>query len=118
MTVKTCYKQNGVEDLPILNCEDTYCKMTNEELREKLFLEDATVNIGFMNERDMSSETQFDIYGTHPLKEILDELTELFREFCKENGFSTKKVLYLQYAGKIPKEDDIPEEYKRDIVQK
>lgn len=118
MTVKTCYKQNGVEDLPILDiCEGTYCKMTNEKLLEKLFLGDAMINIGFVNECDLPSETQFDIHGTHSLKEILNELTELFREFCKENGFSTRKVLYLQYAGKIPNEDDIPEEHKRDIVQ-
>ena len=119
MTVKTCYRQNGVEDLPILNiCEGTYCKMTNEELREKLFLGDAMINIGFVDEHDLHSETQFDIYGTHSLKEILDELTELFRDFCKENGYSTRKVLYLQYAGKIPKEDDFPEKYRRDIIQK
>lgn len=98
MTVKTYYKQNGVENLPILNCEDTHYRMTNEELRKKIFLGDAMINIGY-------------------LKEIRDELTELFREFCRENGFSTRKILYLQYAGKFPKEDEVPEEHKRNIVQ-
>lgn len=40
-------------------------------------------NIGFINSDGMEDETQFESVKT------LKELSDLFRDFCKENGFKT-----------------------------
>lgn len=49
-------------------------------------------NIGFINSDGIEDETQFD--GVKTLK----ELSDLFRDFCKENGFKTNTVTYMEAA--------------------
>lgn len=48
-----------------------------------------TVNIGFWNNVDnMEDETQFDV-------ERVDELAEVFNDFCDENNFGRPDLLYI-----------------------
>lgn len=47
-------------------------------------------NIGFINSDGMEDETQFESVKT------LKELSDLFRDFCKENGFKTNTVTYVE----------------------
>lgn len=47
-------------------------------------------NIGFINSDGMKDETQFESVKT------LKELSDLFRDFCKENGFKTNTVTYVE----------------------
>lgn len=49
-------------------------------------------NIGFINDDGAEDETQFENVRT------LRELSDLFRDFCKENGFKTNTVRYLEKA--------------------
>lgn len=49
-------------------------------------------NIGFINDNGADDETQFENVRT------LLELSDLFRDFCNENGFSTDAVLYIERA--------------------
>lgn len=49
-----------------------------------------SVNVGFLNDRKMEDETQFDIKAYDVI-----ELDKLFREFCKDNGFPTDTVTYI-----------------------
>ena len=52
----------------------------------------AMYNIGFFNEDGIHDETQFDAEG-------LSELCELWKDFCKENGFDTDAVTYVECIG-------------------
>ena len=47
-------------------------------------------NIGFINSDGMEGETQFESVKT------LKELSDLFRDFCKENGFKINTVTYVE----------------------
>lgn len=47
-------------------------------------------NIGFINSDGMEDETQFESVKT------LKELSDLFRDFCKENGLKTNTVTYVE----------------------
>lgn len=47
-----------------------------------------TVNVGFVNSDGEDDETQFDI-------DNLDDLAELFSDFCEENGFGLPELLYI-----------------------
>lgn len=47
-------------------------------------------NIGFINSDGMEDETQFESVKT------LKELSDLFRDFCKENGFKTNTVTFVE----------------------
>lgn len=51
----------------------------------------ATVNIGFLDEKGALDETQFDVG--------LDELMELFADFCEENGFDESSLTYVDIVG-------------------
>lgn len=90
-TIKQVYWENGIEaeDGPITKA-----------------MTDAVYDIGFIDSNGNEDETQFDVHGTRTIKQTLDELTELFKGFCKENGFKTNKVLYVTYVGTINSEED------------
>lgn len=49
-------------------------------------------NIGFTNTDGNLDETQFENVKS------LNELSDLFKEFCKENGFETNTVTYVERA--------------------
>ncbi len=49
-----------------------------------------TYNVGFINDIGAEDETQFD-----DVKSV-KELSELFREFCKENDIPSNTVLYVE----------------------
>lgn len=85
-TIKQVYKENGID---------------SEGVPMSRSMTDAVYNIGFINSNGNEDETQFDIHGTRTIKETLDELTELFKDFCKENGYKTNKVRYITYVGAI-----------------
>lgn len=85
-TIKQVFKENGID---------------SEGGPMSRTMTDAVYNIGFINSNGNEDETQFDIHGTRTIKETLDELTELFKDFCKENGYKTNKVRYITYVGAI-----------------
>ena len=49
-----------------------------------------TYNIGFINSDGMEDETQFEGVKS------LNELSDLFRDFCNENGFKRNTVTYVE----------------------
>ena len=102
MTINSYCKKNRISDLPIMPiCNDTEKTLAYNEWLDKVWVPDAIYDIGFFNSEGNEDETQFDIHGTRSMRQTISELTELFADFCKENGFSTRKVLYVSYAGKI-----------------
>ena len=62
---------------------------------------DAMYNIGFVNSEGKEDEAQFDIHGSRTLQETVAELSSLFGDFCKENGFRDDTVHSIYYAGCI-----------------
>ena len=58
------------------------------------------INVGFRNSESRHDETQFDIvpacFDTDRRK--CRELEELWKEFCRENGFRTNSVEYAELA--------------------
>lgn len=48
-----------------------------------------TYRIGFINTDGQDDETELDAYN-------MTELDELYREFCKENGFRQNTVTYVE----------------------
>ena len=48
-----------------------------------------TYRIGFINTDGQEDETEFDAYN-------IAELEELYRVFCKENGFRQNTVTYVE----------------------
>lgn len=50
-----------------------------------------SVDIDFINSEGMEDETQFDIANA-ATKSGIAELNDLFKQFCKENGFKTNTV--------------------------
>lgn len=90
-TIKQIYKEKGIE-------------VTFDPIRD--IMTDAVYNIGFTNSDEMEDETQFDIHGTRTIKETLNELTDLFKQLCKENGYKTNKVQHITYVGTITGEAD------------
>lgn len=85
-TIKQVFKESGIDS-------------ENDPMSRSMT--DAIYNIGFINSNGSEDETQFDIHGTRTIKETLNELTDLFKEFCKENGYKTNKVRYITYVGAI-----------------
>ena len=75
-----------------MESQDEICSFTN-----------AMYNIGFFNGTE-TDQTQFDICGTITPEATKKELEELFRTFCKENGYPEDQVLYIEYVGTIPTE--------------
>lgn len=73
MTVKGYIKKNGW----IIDCNTKMCRFMN-------------VAVGFVNNSGMEDETEFSIAAYDE-----NELSDLFDEFCKENGFKTNKVIYV-----------------------
>ena len=76
-------------------CEDIDCCMNWEEIETDCSdwkrydgNRTLTVNIGFINSDGKADETQFCI-------ENLDELGELFYDFCDENDFGRPELLYI-----------------------
>ena len=72
MTIKQYIKKYGWN----LECKSKICWAMN-------------VNIGFSNE-GQDDETQFSIEAYD-----VDELNNLFADFCKENGFKQNTVTYI-----------------------
>ena len=58
------------------------------------------INVQFINSEGVEDETQFDIkpyyfdYGVGKC----EELVELWKEFCKENGFKQNSVLGISFG--------------------
>ena len=50
-----------------------------------------TVNVGFLNDRKMEDETQFDIRAYDA-----DELSSLFHDFCMEHDLAENTVTYVE----------------------
>lgn len=48
-----------------------------------------TYQIGFVNDKGNDDETEYSAYS-------LKELSELFSEFCRENGFNEDTVTYIR----------------------
>lgn len=48
-----------------------------------------TYRIGFINMDGQEDETELDAYN-------MTELEELYRDFCKENGFRQNTVIYVE----------------------
>lgn len=69
MTIRQCIKKNGWQ----LECETEGCRAMS-------------VDVDFFN-GTTNDETQFDITAYNA-----DELAELFKEFCKENGYPYNRV--------------------------
>ena len=46
-------------------------------------------------------ETEFDIRGYVTEAEVVEELEQLFKDFCEENGFQEASVISIRYAGTI-----------------
>ena len=58
------------------------------------------VNVEFINSDGVADETQFDI-ATHRLDHVIgkcDELVDLWKEFCKENGFRQNSITRIYFA--------------------
>ena len=53
------------------------------------------VTVGFVNSSGEDDETQFDVRQACT-KDGNEELAQLFEAFCKENGFSTDTVTYVE----------------------
>lgn len=58
------------------------------------FMEWQAVNIGFLNSRKSEDEVQFDIQRVDT-NDGIKELSALFSDFCKENGFPNNTVQYV-----------------------
>lgn len=102
MTINSYCKKNRISNLPIMSiCNDIEKTLSYNQWLDKVWLSDAMYGIRFINNEGNEDETQFDIHGTRSIRQAIAELTELFADFCKENGFSTRKVLYVSYTGKI-----------------
>lgn len=73
MTIKECISQNGYQ---------------TEISRIKRF---SSVDVSFINTEGKDDETQFDVMDVLTESGI-NELSELFDEFCKENKFKNNTV--------------------------
>lgn len=51
------------------------------------------VDVGFINSDGKEDETEFDVENMS--YDGLEDLIDLFEEFCEENGFDNDKVLYV-----------------------
>lgn len=74
MTIKQCIKT----------------KWINYELSGDLLVYQ-TVDVNFINSDGLIDETQFDVRYVDSI-EGQNELTELFQDFCKDNGYKTNTV--------------------------
>ena len=70
MTIRQCLKRNGWQQ----ECKLEKCRVMN-------------VDICFINDEQRFDETQFSINAYD-----VDELDNLFTDFCKENGFKRNTV--------------------------
>lgn len=70
ITIKECIKKNGWQ----YECETKPCRYMN-------------VDVSFVNSDGRDDETQFSIKAYDA-----DELSRLFADFCKENGFKKNSV--------------------------
>lgn len=84
MTIKKIFKKKKVQ------CEDIMTKT----------LYNAMFDIDFINSENIYDETQLTIEGQKTLNEISYLLSDLFNEFCKENGFNPRKVISVTYLGR------------------
>lgn len=99
MDINMCYEKNGIRNLATIYGE-AYKEVSKEELKQKLLLEDPVFRIGFVTDvDDLEDEADFYLYGAMSLGRILDELAVQFRDFCKETGADSDKVVYICYVG-------------------
>lgn len=66
-------------------------EITIEETQNALY------NIGFVNSDGEDDETQFTV-NAESEKAAVEELIQLFRDFCVESGFNDSDVLYVEYV--------------------
>lgn len=74
MTIKECVRINGLQS-----------EVSGSLKRYQ------TVDVGFVNSDGKDDETQFDVRNVFR-KEGIEELSQLFSCFCKENGFQSNTV--------------------------
>ena len=94
MNIQECLKKNGLQ-------------MEVDELKRYQM-----VDIDFINSDGKEDETQFSVsfIGTKAGEE---ELTQLFSDFCKENGFKTNTVQSITVVASADKWSEL-EEMERD----
>lgn len=73
MTIKQYIKKYGWE----IECNPQRCRVMS-------------VDIGFINDEKREDETEFDIMAYDE-----GELSDLFKDFCRENGFPQNTVTYV-----------------------
>ena len=84
--------------------------MTVEEYMEQHHLDgsqpvsEVAYDICFQNPEGYFDETEFDFPGTRSFPEFVQELSELFRDFCKENHFPEDTVTDIRCVGELPAE--------------
>lgn len=61
-----------------------------------------SVNIGFLNDKKMEDETQFDIRAYD-----INELDALFQDFCNDNHFPSDTVLYVNVVQVAETQEDL-----------
>ena len=61
----------------------------------------AMYDIAFEHPNGNRDETEFDIRGYMTEAEVVEELDQLFKDFCEENGFQEDSVISIRYAGTI-----------------
>ena len=76
-----------------------------EQIERSQILSDAMYNIAFENPDGRYDEVQFGIYGAKGPEEAAEELSDLFADFCTENGFQNDSVIDIYYAGPIDESD-------------
>lgn len=84
MTIKEYIRKKGWQR----ECDSKVCRAMS-------------VDIGFLNDKRQHDETQFDIRAYD-----VDELSQLFSEFCNENGFrknTVTNITIVKMADKMEK---------------
>ena len=68
-----------------------------------------SVDVAFINSDGLEDETEFDITGAGT-KDGEKELTSLYKDFCKENGFKTNTVLSVTVVASADTKEELEEE--------
>lgn len=91
MTVKQAWKECFHTDITDNNSVKT--------VKKKKY--NAMYDIAFEHPNGNRDETEFDIRGYMTEAEVVEELDQLFKDFCEENGFQEDSVISIRYAGPI-----------------
>lgn len=90
------------QKIPAVTTVKQAYKRLQSETNEPLFhdMTNAMFDIDFINNEGETDETQFTVSGSQ--KQMANELDELFREFCRENGFANNQVTSITFVGTDP----------------